>query len=282
MRKKILSLLLAICIILPSAMVMVGCNNGEEPQKTLESWQISNAELKLILTQDYDIRTRNFDAFDDGDLMRFSFDKQGAYTEYNLVIKDSSSVDTSGRKDISLKKYHAINQYYVYENGEGGLVDEDTFNSYNVETLYQTYSGLNAFIIDNYDKFSDITWENSGKGDENYLDVPKVYSCDVAQINDLSSQIANLNIDRIIIYRDINEGIAVRYWMGNKFWEIFYENPLQSALDNLLNHEFCIIGGPSETDVDYAEYYFDGNNGFRMYTPNNTAIADRTDIYYKK
>lgn len=43
--------------------------------------------------------------------------------------------------------------------------------------------------------------------------------------------------------------------------------------------KFAFKGGPG---ADYSEYYFDGSDAFRIYTPYNTGVANRTDGYYKK
>lgn len=46
-------------------------------------------------------------------------------------------------------------------------------------------------------------------------------------------------------------------------------------------NNYSVKGGVSKTDVDYGEYYFAEDGGFRMYTPNNT-LSNRQDAYIEK
>lgn len=174
-------------------------------------------------------------------------------------------------------------------------VDETYFKSFGVEELDSAYKALNNYIANNWEAFTPyiemdeygsfypdkLTDEkqNALRGDG---PVMNMYICDTAQMNASSTEIASVGIDKVAVYRGAR--LKVTFGKGDKYWTISYSNaPLTRAVNNLLvNNQFAIKGGPSTLDPDYCEYYFDGTNGFWMYTPNNTAVENRTDAYYKE
>ncbi len=271
MKKKFLSLLLAICMIIPFSIAITGCNNNNnEKPKTREPWEISKAEWELVANQDFEVESMNRDALEDGDLIRFSYGVDSGYTAYYLGIKDASS--ENGVRDLELKKLEAVGQYlirghkteFLYEFEQ---VTKEYWESFKCEDLKESFDQLNNYAVDNYNKFS-------MQGFQIEHSMTTAYTMDTDNIT-----IFELPINKVVLFR--RGGCNLVFYSGDKQWEITYVNPLQSAINKLLSGKFYISGGPSKTDMDYAEYYFDGNNGFRMYTPNNTAIPDRTDIYYK-
>lgn len=269
MKKKFITLLLAICMILPCSIAMTGCNKDNNEEKTLAPWEISKAEWELVASQDFQVYN-TAGSLEDGDLIHFSFGVDAPYITYSLTIKDTLS--ENAERTLKLKKSEDLGQYlvkghkpeYLYEFEH---VTEEYWESFQCEALKESFIELNTYVTDNYNKFSTIGFEL----DYSYTNA---YTMNTENIT-----ISESPIEKVVLFRQ--GGCNLVFYSGDKQWEITFANPLQPAINKLLNGKFYISGGPSKTDMDYAEYYFDGNNGFRMYTPNNTAIADRTDIYYK-
>jgi hypothetical protein len=104
--------------------------------------------------------------------------------------------------------------------------------------------------------------------------------CDATVACAENTAIADLGITYLGVGRNfpLSGRIYVRFAVIGTIWNITFEDPLKEAYKNTA--KFAIKGGPSTEDIDYAEYYFDGDNGFRLYSPNNPAL-NRTDGYYK-
>ncbi len=264
MKKKFLSLLLAICMIIPCASILTAC--GEKNGNEISHWNIIKDEwCNVISTDNFCIETtpETLQNLQNGELISLTYD----YVEDDNIIKITKIAKYNGY-DGTMKYHYLIvlgaeNQYYevpTYDISNPIFPDDYRETTINPNSSMEQYIDLIEDVKNNYDEFE------SDLDNEEYT-------------RNITSNVfgANNIINKILVKRI--EGINLICRTSNKEWRITFDNPLEEAYKN--TKTFYVKGGPSKTDVDYAEFYFDGDNGFRIYSPNNP-IANRTDGYYKR
>ncbi len=261
--KKVVSTLLAATMALPCVFGLTACNDD-----SLKAWHILKDEWELVVSHEtgFNIHCYDDSALDNGDLKSLSItveqDGGDELLTYGISYKGEAQNKTFVKKPVhqpSGVTYEYYEQIWSKDTGTftESQITEETFNAPLV-----SYYALVDYVDNNYDKFSLSN---------------HVYTCDVSSMNAENASIASLGIEHLQMAR-FAEGVKTMFYVNGAEYTIEYDNPLYIAFENTA--KFAIKGGPSTEDIDYAEYYFDGDNGFRLYSPNNP-VANRTDGYYK-
>lgn len=265
MKKKFITLLLAICMILPCVFMLNAC--GEKGGNEILHWNIIKDEWEnVISTENFSIEAtpEMLQNLQNHDLISLTYD----YDKDNGEIKITEITKYSGYDGTIKRHYLTIlgetNQYYearTYDISNPTFPDDYRETTYDPNNHVENYIDLIEDVKNNYDKFE------SDSESERYT---RRITSNAFGANNILNEISVLRFE---------DGITLICSINDKEWYITFDNPLEQAYEN--TKTFYIKGGPSKTDVDYAEYYFDGDNGFRIYSPNNP-IANRTDGYYKR
>ena len=279
MKKKIISFALAIILIFPCLLLFAGCDGN-----TFDRWKIIKEEWESSFSvEEFYVHSNETNLLDNNELIGLSY-KHYRGSSYNDAIEYSVTYKNTDYQNGKMhKRYYKEmctqddpHRYYSVREGAGFPVIGDdlteiTESEFNVHVA--AYLDLINYISTNYASFTltaPVNYE---------VEAEKVYSCDVAQINSQYPSISALNLDTIYVGKMEEDGIVTHLIQGKKCWILSSPNLLVKVFNR--TNKFYIKGGPSTTDVDYGEYYFDADNGFRMYTPNNP-VANRQDAYYKK
>ena len=274
--KKIFNLFLVLCLFVP-VLALTGC--GSKPKE----WEIVEKEWKeTISTENFYISTQEYDKVANNKPIRISYkhyknDDYKNIIDYTVVFKNSYSQKGmyESRYAKKIDEQGNVIGYYAVDTDAGIYVFSSDLDEI-TETEYNRHIGAYISLIDyignNYSKFS-----TTDEVPEN-LDLPTSYTCDVADMNNQQASIAPLGISQLFVAK--KDGVSAYFVDSNNVnWELSFKPTIEKIYNKL--NTYYIKGGPSRYDVDYGEYYFDGENGFRMYTPNNT-IENRQEAYYKK
>ena len=273
MKKNFISILLALCLVLSCGM-FVGCNNSE---KNPPAWQISKDEWQHVISTEgfaVEIIDRgDINKIQDGDLITLSYEHVIGVDGWNnailldVVYKDSTS-DTNRREINLVKVMNSDGTFsgYLLKSPEDGDFHRINITHEQFDSHVKNYLDLINYVDSNYNKFS--------------VEVGS-YVCNLTELNSSSQTIAELNIEEFFVGRLLGL-LDISYVTDGVQYMIYFTNPIEKAWNCTLDQRsFYIKGGPSQTDPEYMECYFMLDGGFRWYTPNNTEIPDRTDIYYK-
>ncbi len=277
MKKKILSLVLAFALIFPCIIYLAGCNGNK-----FDRWKIIEEEWQSTFNvEEFYVHAQGTDLIENNELIGLSYKhyRGSLYNnaiDYNVIYKNTDYPNSKMFKRFYKEMFTQGDPYRYYsvrESAGTAVTSEDlteiTETEFNAHV--NAYIDLINYINSNYANFTYTTPVNYD------VEAEKVYSCDVSQINSQYASVAALNLDTVYVCRT-EEGILTHLIEGKKCWILHTPSQLEKVFDKTT--QFYIKGGPSTTDVDYGEYYFDSNNGFRMYTPNNP-VTNRQDAYYK-
>ena len=270
--KKLISAILAFLLVIPCIFGLNSC--GDPDAGSLEPWEILEDEWKLTISADRGFKIRSStinDLLSDGDLIELEYDVSTAQgltvIRYDVTVKDSSSDNGVAFTTYLDQPIHQpdgpVDKYYrvtIDEYGEEDVPLEITEDEFYAAVI--DYINIIEYVSEHYAAFESESF----------------YTLDLNTVSttlDPSLGFTSLTVER----NSFDNSIQLNLYKNDRPWAVSFESPLAEAYANTT--KFVIKGGPSETDPDYAEYYFDGDNGFRIYSPNNT-IAERTDGYYKK
>lgn len=269
--KKLVSTLLAATMALPCVFGLTACNGGGGGGTQLSEYDILKDEWENVISteREFEIRCESEREAEDGTLLMLNYDiyeeAGDEITNVNFVVKQNGQTSGLPSRRFEKRPVHQPSGItYKYCELLGDDVEEELTET-EFYAPFAKYIELINYVDDNYDKFRD-------EGSD--------YMCDATVACAENTAIADLGITYLGVGRNfpLSGRIYVRFAVIGTIWNITFENPLKEAYENTA--KFAIKGGPSTEDIDYAEYYFDGDNGFRLYSPNNP-IANRTDGYYK-
>lgn len=269
MKKKILGFALAACLVLPCAVLTTGC--GEKPPA---SWEISQSEWEATVdNESFKIETISQTELEDNDLISLTYKHFRGESGFNNSIEYTALYKDSTQQNGVMTRRMLKEMAGAETSWHSVALDADyplTFEDLTAipETQFNAYVAPYLALIDYIDNGFEQFYQD-GTAEE--------YTCDTEVMQTQNPTIASLNISGMYVGR--YDGVKAIFHNGEKAWALSFESPLEKAFNKTTN--FVIKGGPSTSDVEYGEYYFDGDNGFRMYTPNNTAVANRTDAYMK-
>ena len=187
MKKNFISILLAVLVVLSSAL-FVGCNNSE---KNPPSWQISKDEWQhVISTEGFTVELIDrgeINNIQDGDLISLSYEHVVGVVGWNnailldVVYKDSTS-DTNTREINLVKEMHLDGTFsgYLLKSLDDGDFHQINITHEQFDSHVKNYLDLINYVDSNYNKFS--------------VEVGN-YVCNLAELNSSSQTIAELNIE---------------------------------------------------------------------------------------
>lgn len=198
----------------------------------------------------------------------------------------------SGKKDNSLETVYLKAGYYkVVNNGD------KWWNKMQVSSKDEYESNITgALNIVNYVKSNKAIFTTNKKESETeyVAQIPDNLKEDIKNLANIlhvsNSETFLSSIETMKVYKKTETVIGKLYTNTYLEFETGNNENLTFTFDNAVSQfwikkeldglkKFTIIGGPSETDVDYSELYFI-ENGFRVYFPNRTDATQR-DVYYQ-
>lgn len=272
MKKKFLSFVLAICMIIPCVFMLSACGKGGNNTKKDDTSLILEKEWKSTISTSNNFTIMDFDEFrldyTDGEMKIEEGQNKGEYQIYSKSVDGSTKYYCEEKKQTD-SKYISNYDYNVLLKYE---IDEQIYNE-NVNP----YMEIIDFVGNNYSKFECEKYKIFGGYGYRYV-------LQLSDELDNTTYAKNLNIEKICVKRSIDDttiklntnqsSVDILYYIGEKVYEIEFESPLWKALNNLEN--FKTTGGPSG---DYIEYT-STSNGMKIYTP---TIEDQTrkEMYFK-
>ena len=270
MKKKLISIILALCMVIPCAFFMTACNDDGGPEYLTESqWKGYFDEVNFHLRSYRD--------------------------NERLEVAEKSYSNELG--NFGIETVDGQDRYYKIVNGEDITIESTEYVDYVTK-----FAPLFAFLHDNFAEFE----MKVGEDDENmqYFIYDGELSQDVAQIlaeymdittyksiigvcnYDNLSHVSIVCEDYTLSYKSIENATAIRIGSFGEIksnealeWIRFYKR-VDTAIDNLTDFEngavnFKVTGG---TGADYMEFHFLGK-AMRFYTPNAVGTAGIDGIY---
>ena len=283
MKNKFLSILLAICFIIPFSVSLTACGGGgpSSPQPEIFGAMNETEWKETINTNEFKVMHSYQLMYSVPNLKHYALHySQGDYKIYDETLSPS--------------EYNGNTKFYYKSNDNGNvkyeLVADKYINGYQwvTQTIDATEYESNlsdVLAIINYvqNNRSKFTAHNADLGD--YIDVSynlTAIDSEIApNINNLKTQmrLTEYNIDNINVTQTricLKQGDIDIIWIAYSEVEFFSYN-FEKMFEGLTN--YTITGGPSETHVDYVEMKI-ADNG--MYFSNPNANNDFATNYYKE
>lgn len=290
MKKKILTFILLTCMIVPCMVSQTACfDDSGSGSDEFSGAEILQSEWEKSITPDeFEIRgdvyvNHELEGEEYRDELRKLYKQLKfltlSYTKdsYSIVYKDTERDDnndvncdftkrTVGETTEYIKTEHRVSRYWYghlkYNEYNGFKTVESKIDKATYDGNVENYVALINYVKNNYGKFTYVEEQSERRG------LYSVYKPNAEVLAE--SSVKELGITSLEVERD--SGVSITFSCDNKDnlsyrIEFGKKNLFAKAISNLEN--YTVKGGPSETDIDYAEYTFN-KNGFRLYTPNNT------------
>ncbi len=269
MKKKFLSIILALFMVIPCAFAMTACNDGGPKYLTESQWK--------------------------GYFDQVNFGLRSYRNNKSIDVAEKSYSDELGT--FGIETVDGQDRYYKIVNDEDVTIESTEYVDYVTK-----FAPLFTFLHDNFAKFE----MKVGEDDENmqYFIYDDELPQDVAQIlaeymdittyksiigvcnYDKLSHISIVCEDYTLSYKSIEDATAISIGSFGKIKSnetlerIRFKKRVDTAIDNLTDFEngtvnFKVTGG---TGVDYMEFHFLGK-AMRFYTPNAVGTAGIDGIY---
>ena len=272
MKKKLLLIVLAFVCALTCALSLAACNNDDD-NKNNNPYAITQTEWGNQITSNAFIIVSNSENLNGNDLMQLTYNGNA----YQCLTRDTVFSAPLYVKEKNGNDYTYLK--YETQKSDDRQEIETTITAEEYSSNVSAYIELIDYVNKNYSAF---TFYDTAK---DHTDGYSHYFCDIDDMESKTTKVKDLNITDIAIRKDFGlsdtDNIIIEFTVGERIdYNIRFKSPVllfDKAFDTLTN--YTLKGGPSTTDADYAEYYFN-ESGFRMYTPNNPEPT-RRDGYYK-
>lgn len=270
MKKKILSIILALCMVIPCAFALTACNDGGGPKYLTETkWK--------------------------GYFDEVNFSLRSYRNNKGISVAEKSYSDALGTFGIEV--VDGQDRYYKIVNGEDVTIESTEYVDYVTK-----FAPLFAFLHDGFASFEMKVGEDDKdmqyfiyNGElpqdvaqilSDYIDITTYKSiiavCNYEQLRDIIIADADFKFSRESL--DYVSAVAIFSFgeikSNHELERLRFYKRIDSAMDNLTDFEsgnvnFKVTGG---TGVDYMEFHFLGK-AMRFYTPNAVGTAGIDGIY---
>lgn len=290
MKNKLLSIILALFMIIPCAFALTACNKPEEPD--ISSGQITETEWKEeIRNDDFELNYGNY--------MAQFIGSNGTYIPYWLELYNDDYLINDGAIE------NGSQQRYYYKNASGTETtyqqieekyDHDTHTWYwDINSIDEATYGNNIndvlavinYIHDNQSKFS--YGQHSFDGGASSFVGYKLTIADseiATNISNIETQmrLTDYATEWILVQKYI-DSVYISFMKGtDQIFRIYFGDisVFDYTYENMFNSmtNYTLVGGPSETDVDYCNIEFTAD-GFHVYFPNRGTMHSDKEFYAK-
>jgi len=277
MKKKLLTLILALCLALPLALGLVGCDSGDDHTMTQAKWNARFTEVNFYAewaAEDSDrdfltVTETSYHRFGEGECGYEIVDGEKVYYKFPANGDDEQPLDPSEYIDYLTPGAELMTFLKgLYANSEKLDTDNRDIQakSYTGEIPTPVRAFVESLIGREYEYHSIVILLN-------YEQIVGIYFFESQPIFDERGYFNRETSDHAISFHDFGSCIENETLIEARFYKTF-----DAAFEKLADFEngstFKVVGGKG---ADYMEYYF-SKNGMIMLTPNAVVPNVGTDI----